>query len=421
MRLFTVGPVMMYPDILEGSGKQLPYFRTSQFSEIMLESESILKGLLGAGEGSRVAFLTASGTGAMEASVAGFFGRTDRLLIIRGGGFGKRFCEICDAHGIPHDDVELPFGKALTESDLARFAGTEYSGMLVNMDETSTGQLYDIKMLSAFCRRKGMYLIVDAISAFLADPIDMEKDGIDAIIISSQKALSLAPGISAVVMRRGIYEEKLLPRDSGLYYLDLKRHILDQERGQTPFTPAVGILLDLNAMLRKVAKEGLEAKIKRTADLAAYFRKGASEMGIPMPDYPLSNAVTPILFDGNAYDVFLKLRDEYDITLTPSGGDLRGKILRVGHIGNLSEEDYDVLFGALKEVLGKRGCLAPSSRLRNRCKRRKGSLRRLCGPPPAAGSCNRRTCVPACGPTPAGAVSRCLRTRALRASRNPLF
>ncbi len=353
MRLFTVGPVMMYPEILEGSGKQLPYFRTNQFSETMLESEAILKRLLGAGEGSKAAFLTASGTGAMEAAVAGFFGRGDRLLIICGGGFGKRFAEICGVHGIPHDDVVLPFGKALSEEDLEPFSGKEYSGMLVNMDETSTGQLYDIGMLSAFCRRKGMYLIVDAISSFLADPLDMEKDGIDAVIISSQKALSLAPGISAVVMRRGIYKDRLLRRDSGLYYLDLKHHLLDQERGQTPFTPAVGILLDLNAMLRKISEEGLETWIGRTAHLAAYFRKGAAEMGIPMPDYPLSNAVTPILFGGNAYDVFLKLRDSYGITVTPSGGDLRGRVLRVGHIGNLSEEDYDALLDALGEVLGR--------------------------------------------------------------------
>ena len=346
----------MYPDILGGSGKQLPYFRTSQFSEIMLESESILEDLLGAAEGSRTAFLTASGTGAMEAAVAGFFGPSDRLLVICGGGFGKRFAEICDVHGIPHDDVCLPFGRTLSEEDLAPFSGTEYSGMLVNIDETSTGQLYDVRMLSAFCRKKGMFLVIDAISSFLADPLDMEKDGVDAVIISSQKALSLAPGISAVVMGRRIYEEKLLPRDSGLYYLDLKRHILDQERGQTPFTPAVGILLDLNAMLRKIRDGGLEAKIRRTAELAAYFRKGAAEMGLSIPDYPLSNAVTPVMFGGDAYDVFLRLRDGYGITVTPSGGDLRGKLLRIGHIGNLSEEDYDELFAALKEVLGKRSC-----------------------------------------------------------------
>ena len=354
MRLFTVGPVMMFPEVLKASGKQLPYFRTEEFSKMMLESESILKGLLGAGPDYRTAFLTASGTGAMEAVVAGLFSTSDRLLVVAGGGFGRRFSEICDVHGIAHDDIALPFGKKLEASDLDAFRDKEYAGLLVNMDETSTGQLYDIHMLSDFCKSKGMLLVVDAISAFLADPIDMRKDGIDVLLTSSQKALSLAPGISIVVLSRDAYEGRLLRNDSHLYYLDLKRHIKDQERGQTPFTPAVGTLIELNVALRSIRDAGIDNVIARTARLAAYFRKGAAERGIRVPDYPLSNAVTPIIFDSGAYGVFEKLRNEYDVTVTPSGGDLRDKLLRVGHIGNLSEEDYDVLFKALDDVLGRR-------------------------------------------------------------------
>ncbi len=354
MRLFTVGPVMMHPDILEKSGEQLPYFRTSDFSEMMLESESMIKDLMRTSEDSKVAFLTASGTGAMEASVAGFFTPEDRLLVIVGGGFGKRFAEICDVRGVAHDDLVLPFGKKLEASDLEPYEDTKYAGLLVNIDETSTGQLYDVRILSDFCRRKGMYLIVDAISSFLADPLNMDADGIDAVIVSSQKALSLAPGLSLVVMNRRIHDERLTKIDSHLYYLDLKHHLKDQERGQTPFTPAVRTLIELNLMLHKICDMGLEAKIARTAELAAYFRKGAKEMGLRIPDFPLSNAVTPVIFDGDAYEVFEKLRNEYDITVTPSGGDLRGKLLRVGHIGNLCEEDYDALFDALRKVLPSR-------------------------------------------------------------------
>ncbi len=351
MKLFTVGPVMMYPDILEKSGEQLPYFRTSEFSEMMLESESMVKELMGASPDSKVAFLTASGTGAMEAAVAGFFTPSDRLLIVDGGGFGRRFCEICDVHGIPHDDVVLPFGKTLEESDLSPFEGVRYAGMLVNMDETSTGQLYDVRMLSRFCRSKGMFLVVDAISVFLADPLRMDEDGIDAVIVSSQKALSLAPGISLVAMNRRIREEKLDKTDSHLYYLDLKRHLKDQERGQTPFTPAVGTLIGLNMTLRSIRDAGVDAKVARTADLATYFRKGARDLGLKVPDYPLSNAVTPVLFESGAYGVFERLRKEYGMTVTPSGGDLRERLLRVGHIGNVSREDYDSLLAAFGEIL----------------------------------------------------------------------
>lgn len=350
MRLFTVGPVMMYPETLEESGRQLPYFRTAEFSAMMLDSEAVLKRLLGAEDASKVAFLTASGTGAMEAAVSNTLTSDDKVLIIVGGGFGRRFAEICDVHNIHHDSVDLEFGETLTGDRLEAFRGRGYSALLVNIDETSTGQLYDIHLLSDFCRSEGMMLIVDAISSFLADDLDMERDGIDEIILSSQKALSLEPGISMVVVSPRAYDRiRMIPSPS--YYLDLDHHFIDQERGQTPFTPAVGTLINLNRMLHMVESKGLDRKISETAALASYFREGARRIGLIIPDYPLSNAVTPVLFDGNATEVFESLR-ERGITVTPSGGDLKNRLLRVGHIGNLSESDYDILLKELEGIIG---------------------------------------------------------------------
>ena len=351
MRLFTVGPVMMYPDTLEQSGRQLPYFRTDDFSRIMLDSERILKRLLDAGDDYKVAFLTASGTGAMEAAVSCLLTPSDKVLAINGGGFGKRFTEICEVHDIPCDQIVLRTGEALTKEHLHAFDGKGYSALLVNLDETSTGQLYDITMLSEFCRSNDMYLIVDAISAFLADEISMSKYGIDALIISSQKALALEPGTSMVVLSPRAYRDRVMSIKSPTYYLDLRHHILDQERGQTPFTPSVGTLLCLNDMLHTIDDMGIEEKIRRTRELAEYFRQQAKGIGLRIPVYPLSNAVTPILFDGNATEVYKRLNDDYDITVTPSGGDLKPNMLRVGHIGNLERSDYDALISALKEIL----------------------------------------------------------------------
>lgn len=351
MLLFTVGPVMMFPETLEESGRQLPYFRTGEFSRMMLESERLLKKHLRTSDSSKVAFLTASGTGAMEAAVANTFTVGDRLLIIDGGGFGRRFCEICDVHGIAYDRVALPFGKALSSEDLDPFNDTGYAGMLVNADETSTGQLYDLHMLSRFCKSKGMLLVVDAISSFLADPFDMDGTGIDVVILSSQKALSLSPGLSMVVMNESVYRDRVENGRCGMYYLDIKRHVTDQIRGQTPFTPAVDTLIELNTMLRMIDDMGVSEKVENTRRLACRFREGVKDLGLRIPDYPLSNAVTPVLFDGNAEEVYLGLRNNYDITVTPSGGELKPFLLRVGHLGNLSEADYDKLLDALKKLV----------------------------------------------------------------------
>ncbi len=350
-RLFTVGPVMMYPETLGISGEQLPYFRTDEFSQIMKESETLLKGIIGTSAQSKVAFLTASGTGAMESAVSNTFTSDDEVLVINGGSFGKRFEEICDVHGIGHVSIELAFGEVLTSQHFDPFEGRDLAGVLVNVGETSTGQLYDLGLISEFCERNGAFLIVDAISSFLADEYRMDDMGVDMTILSSQKALSLSPGLSIVVMNSEIFERRVSRIRSPIYYLDLANHVSNMERGQTPFTPAVGILLELNGMLRSIAESGVDRRIARTRELADYFRNGVRELGMEIPDYPLSNALTPLLFDGNAKDVYNALRDKYGITVTPSGGHLSNRMLRVGHIGYLSEDDYDSLLAALREIL----------------------------------------------------------------------
>ena len=351
MLLFTVGPVMMFDETLKIAGSQLPYFRTDEFSEINLESERILKKLLGAQEGSKVAFLTTSGTGAMDAVVSGCFDKSDKLLIINGGSFGHRFVELAQHYDIPFDSIDLQFGEELTENHLSKHQDGKYTALLLNLDETSTGQLYDIKMISKFCRDNGMYLIVDAISAFLADPFDMQEDSIDAVIISSQKALSLSPGLSAVITSERLYQDRIRNKKSPSFYLDLNKHFENQVRGQTPFTPAVGTLLELNQMLRSIDSLGISTVRGKIKDNAEYFRKGAASLGLKIPQFRLSNAVTPIIFESDAQKYYTKLKNEYGLTVTPSGGDLKDKVLRVGHIGNLTYADYDKLLKAFSELL----------------------------------------------------------------------
>ena len=191
MKLFTVGPVEMYPETLQVSGTQLPYFRNDEFSSIMKENEQQLLTLCGCRKG-RALFLCGSGSAAMEAVVACSFRRQDKVLILRGGSFGERFVQLCRIYGIPYDELCLQELEALRKEHLDAFFQNEYCALLVNLHETSTGQLYDIQLLSAFTKAKNMYLIVDAISSFMADPLDMDQMGIDVLILSSQKALALS-------------------------------------------------------------------------------------------------------------------------------------------------------------------------------------------------------------------------------------
>lgn len=353
MKLFTVGPVEMYQETLNISGRQLPYFRTNEFSQMMLYSEKTLLELAGASDDSRAVFLTASGTGAMEASIVNFLSQEDNALIIDGGSFGHRFVEICQRHHIPKTVVTLNFGEVLTREALEDAYTADITALLVNLHETSTGQLYDIKMISDFCRKHDIFLIVDAISAFLADPINMQEDGIDVLILSSQKAFALPPGLSTVLLSARAVNGVGRPNCEMLYF-DLSTYLKNGERGQTPFTPAVGVLLALHNRLQEIKKTGLENVRKGIRDLALDFRSRVDNLPISIPNYPLSNAMTPIYFPmRNAKRVYDTLRKEFGLNVTPNGGILSDVLLRVGHIGNLSVEDNICLVAALTELLGR--------------------------------------------------------------------
>ena len=350
MKLFTVGPTQMFPYTLEVSSKQLPYFRTEEFSKVNLECVEKIKTLLNAGEGSKVILLTASGSAAMESVVLNAFDENDKLLIINGGTFGARFVQIAGIHNIPYDEIKLELGEALTEAHFENLDLDSYTALLVNLDETSTGQLYDIEMLSRICKEHNIKFVSDEISSFLADPFDMEKYGVDAVIISSQKALAISPGLAIIALSKRFYEENIKGKEIKNLYMDINEHIVNMERGQTPNTPAVGIILELQDRLRHI--ESYEAEVEKTAKLAKYFREKAVEAGFELPKYPLSNTVTPVIVPNHkAKEVFNYLKEKYDIYVNPTGGKTADDVIRVAHIGNLIESDYDELIEKMKEVL----------------------------------------------------------------------
>ena len=197
---FTVGPVMSDEKVRAIGAEQVPYFRTPEFSKIMLENEVLMKKFAKAADDARVVFITGSGTASMEATVMNVFDENDKVLVVNGGSFGHRFVELCEIHNIPYEEIKLEAGKALKKEQLNVYNGKGFTGFLVNVHETSTGVHYDIDMISEFCKKNGMFLVVDAISSFLADNFNMKELGVQVMITGSQKALACPPGISVIVL-----------------------------------------------------------------------------------------------------------------------------------------------------------------------------------------------------------------------------
>lgn len=318
---FTVGPVMCSDEVRAIGGEQIPYFRTREFSDLMFENEQLILKFTKAPQGSRVAFMTNSSTGSMEAVVINCFDRSDNVLIIDGGSFGHRFVELCELYEIPHTILALNYGQKLTKEYLYKYDGQDFTGLLVNIDETSTGVLYDSEMIGEFCKKNNIFYVCDCVSSFLADSFDMKRCGADVMITGSQKALACPPGISIIVLApRAI--EKVMGRKVKSMYFNLSDILKNMERGQTPFTPAVGILRQINVRLKEIEHTGgVDSEIARIAAQAEDFRNRISELPFELVSESPANGVTSVHpINANAYRIFEILKDEYNIWICPNGG-----------------------------------------------------------------------------------------------------
>lgn len=348
---FTVGPVMCSDEVRTVGGEQVPYFRTPEFSNLMFENELLMLKFAKAPERSKVAFMTSSATGSMEAVVMNCFDESDKVLVIDGGSFGHRFVELCEIHGIPHAVLHLNYGQKLRKEYLYQYGGNGFTGLLVNIDETSTGVLYDSEMIGDFCKSNGIFYVCDCVSAFLAEPFDMGQCGADVMITGSQKVLACPPGISIIVLApRAV--ERVTSRKVKSMYFDLADALKNMERGQTPFTPAVGILRQINARLKEIESAGgADVEIARVAAQAEDFRSKIIDLPFEFVSESPANCVTLVHpVNADAYRIFEILKDEYGIWVCPNGGDMKNKFFRVGHIGYLTHKDNTTLVNALKDM-----------------------------------------------------------------------
>ena len=348
---FTVGPVMSDEEVLKVASESSPYFRTPEFSAIMKENEALMLRFLHAPQDSRCVFLTASGTGAMESLVMNVLNDHDKVLVIDGGSFGHRFVELCRLHKRNMTDIKLEFGQALRKKHLYTYAEQGFTALLINMHETSSGVLYDMPMVAEFCREQGILLIVDAISAFLADEFGMEALGAGAVITGSQKALAVQPGISIVALAPEALR-RVEDNPEICMYLSLKDALKNSERGQTPFTPAVTTLLQIHTRLKQIeADGGVETERCRIASVAKQLREGIADLPLRNISESNSNAVTALHPERiSAAELVRILKDEYGIWVCPNGGVYADDVFRIGHIGHITEQDNQKLIDSLHNM-----------------------------------------------------------------------
>jgi aspartate aminotransferase-like enzyme len=348
-KLFTPGPVTIDPHILAIGSKQPPYNRTDDFSQLTHE---ILYGLEYVFQTKgKVALLTGSGTLAMEAAVINFLTPADKVIVVNGGTFGQRWCDLCRIHAVPFREIKLQAGADLDLDRIREVCISENpTAFLINAHETSTGQLYDIEAVGKVVREYGLLFVVDAISTICADSFQMDDWNVDVAILSTQKALALPPGLSFVALSpRAIpLLKNTKPRT---LYLNLQDYLTNQERGQLPYTPAIGLLLQLHQRLQDIQQRTLPETVAVHRQRSSKFREAIA--GLPYRVLPTrqSNAMTALICEKmDATQVVHRLQTHHAIEVAPSGGELKHKLIRISHMGDQSRSDEDSIVAALAEV-----------------------------------------------------------------------
>ncbi|BEH00123.1 pyridoxal-phosphate-dependent aminotransferase family protein [Bacteroides sedimenti] len=330
-------------EILQVGAEQIPYMRTSFFSGIVKESEQLLLEQIHCKNG-RVIFYTGSGTGAMDAVVSNFVTLKKKSFILAGGSFGYRWKDLCEYYHCPYHLFEVPFAKSPDYSEMEeQIKKANPDVFLCQHHETSTGELYNLSRIAEICKKYDVFLVVDAISSFLSDPLDMNSLNIGMCITSSQKGLNIPPGLSFVFL-----SEKALSEEYNhlSYYFDFKENLKNLERGQTPYSPATTLFLQLHKRLKMNSEIGVDAIIDKVRKRALYFRAKCKEHEWLIPAENPSNCITGFFVNRNGDILFNELLKE-NIYIMP--GSTPG-FFRVSHLGLQSEEDIDYLVSRIKAI-----------------------------------------------------------------------
>lgn len=352
--LLTPGPTPLPPSVRQAMARPILHHRTKEFGAIFDETIQGLQAVYRTQN--TVLMMTASGTGAMESAAANLLSPGEEALVHATGAFGERFAAILRAYGLSPRVIAEPWGEAADAGKLraALKEAPAVKAVFFQHTDTSTGVLNDIKALAAVARQTApeALIVVDAVSSLAAEPLETDAWGLDVVLTASQKGLMAPPGLAfAAVGSRAwkAVEEARLPR----FYFDWRAMRKSLKDSETPFTPAVTLVAAQAEALRLIREEGLENVWARTAALAAYTRAWAAKRGLSLFAKNPANILTalnlPTGVDGNA--LIADILKQEGISIAGGQLHLKGKIIRIAHMGFITREDLDRGFAALEKRL----------------------------------------------------------------------
>lgn len=354
--LFAPGPTPVAPEALLAMARPILHHRAPEFETLLAEVREGLKGLFQTTE--EVLIFAASGTGGMEAAVVNTLSPGEKALVIRGGKFGERWGEICQAYNINFIPVDVPYGGAVNPGLVAAALekDPQITAIFSTHSETSTGVLHDIQAIAQVVRKTPTLLVVDAITSLGVVDLPMDAWGIDVVIAGSQKAFMLPPGLTMVGVSQkawAVVKQSRLPK----YYFDFAAEHKNLLKNQSHFTPAISLIVGLQETLRMIRNEGLHNVIRRHERLAAAMRAGVTALGLELfaerPTPAVTAVKAPAGIDGGM--IVKTLRAKHGVTIAGGQGSLKGKIFRLATMGYADSSDVVIALSALELTLSELG------------------------------------------------------------------
>ncbi len=352
-RLLTPGPSPVPEDTLLELARPVFFHRSAEFRTLMGEVEEDLRYVFRTRN--RVITLTSSGTGAMEAAVSNAVPPGSKAICLISGRWGERWRDLCQAFGVEAINVTVPYGQAVPPELLARALSDHPDALAVfaTLSETSTGVANDLASFGKLVGPTDKLLIVDTISGLGVMECQTDDWNIDINVSGSQKALMLPPGLAFLSASDKAWRQIEQNTTSRTFYFDLKKYRDKLTVNDTPFTPAHTLIRALRVSLKRIRTEGIENVWARHARLAVAARAGMEAIGLELfadrPADGLTVVKVPPGIDGNA--LLSKLEKQYGLRLANGQDTLKGKIIRLAHMGYTDQFDVMAALSGLELVL----------------------------------------------------------------------
>lgn len=354
--LLTPGPTPVPPQVSAKEGLPIIHHRTSAFEKVLSEVGANLKYVFQTGND--VLIFASSGTGAMESSIANLLSAGDKIIVTDTGKFGERWGKIAKAYGVNPVIIKENYGDSAGTGKVEKALkeNSDVKAVFTTLTETSTGVVNDIKALGEIVSRTQAVLVVDAISGLGAQELKTDEWKVGVVVSGSQKGLMLAPGLAFASVSEKAWK---LVEKSGLpkFYFCWKAGRAALPKNQTPYTPAVSLIVALDESLKIIKAEGIENVWKRHRTLAEATRKGAMAMGLGLFSSAPCDAVTAVTVpDGlKGGEIYKKMRDEQGVNIAAGQAELKDKIIRIAHLGYMEKYDTIIALSALETVLTQLG------------------------------------------------------------------